>query len=136
MPQTILIVDDEPHIVRLVELNLSRAGYAVRTAGDGEEALAKIAEERPDLVVLDVMMPRMDGFEALKRLKTNPATEDLRVIMLTARSKDEDVFEGYGRGAHWYLPKPFEPEELITAVRIALGQTAGADASKGEGDAP
>jgi two-component system alkaline phosphatase synthesis response regulator PhoP len=120
MPQTILVVDDDPQVCRLVSINLTRAGYAVTTASDGEEALAKIAEARPDLVVLDVMMPRMDGFEALKRLKTNPDTEEIRVIMLTARSQDEDVFEGYGRGAHWYLPKPFEPEELLTVVRIAL----------------
>src|SRR5437879_5807442 len=125
MPQTILVVDDDAQICRLVELNLTRAGYAVTTASDGEEALAKIGEARPDLVVLDVMMPRMDGFEALKRIKMDPGTEDLRVIMLTARAQDEDVFEGYGRGAHWYLPKPFEPEELLTAVRIAL--TASSD---------
>jgi two-component system alkaline phosphatase synthesis response regulator PhoP/two-component system response regulator VicR len=103
-------------------MNLTRAGYRVQIAYNGEEALARIAEERPDLVVMDVMMPRMDGFEALKQLKSNPATEDLRVVMLTARSQDEDVFEGYGRGAHWYVPKPFEPEELLTVVRLALEQ--------------
>jgi two-component system alkaline phosphatase synthesis response regulator PhoP len=124
MPQTILVVDDEPPVARLVEVNLTRAGYAVRIASDGEEALARIAEERPDLVILDVMMPRMDGFEALKRIKADPATADLRVVMLTARAQDEDVFEGYGRGAHWYLPKPFEPEELLTVVRIALAGDA------------
>jgi two-component system, OmpR family, alkaline phosphatase synthesis response regulator PhoP len=124
MPHTILVVDDEPPVARLVEVNLVRAGYRVRTAADGEEALACIAEERPDLVILDVMMPRMDGFEALKRIKADPATVDLRVVMLTARSQDDDVFEGYGRGAHWYLPKPFEPEELLTVVRLALGGDA------------
>jgi two-component system alkaline phosphatase synthesis response regulator PhoP/two-component system response regulator VicR len=125
MPQTILVVDDEPQIARLVELNLARAGYAVRLASDGAEALVKIAEERPDLVVLDVMMPRLDGFETLRRIKADPSTADLRVIMLTARSQDEDVFEGYGRGAHWYLPKPFEPDELLTVVRLALAKEAG-----------
>jgi two-component system alkaline phosphatase synthesis response regulator PhoP/two-component system response regulator VicR len=122
----ILVVDDEPQVARLVEINLTRAGYTVKIAVNGEEALAQIAAERPDLVVMDVMMPRMDGFEALRRLKTDPKTEDLRVIMLTARSQDEDVFEGYGRGAHWYLPKPFEPEELLTVVRLALEPSSNA----------
>ena len=129
MAQTILVVDDEPQVARLVEVNLKRAGYGVRIAYDGEEALKKIAEERPDLVVLDVMMPRMDGFEALKQLKANPETADIRVIMLTARSQEEDVFEGYGRGAHWYLPKPFEPEELISVVRMALKADPGGNAA-------
>ena len=125
MAHTILVVDDEPAVVRLVELNLTQEGHQVRTAGDGEAALASIADTRPDLVVLDVMMPKLDGFETLKRLKADPATADIPVIMLTARAQDEDVFEGYGTGAQWYLTKPFAPEELRRVVRHVLTEERG-----------
>jgi len=120
MAETILVVDDDPGIVRVVEINLTQEGYQVCKAADGEEALASIAAAPPDLVVLDVMMPKMDGFEALKRLKGDPATADIPIIMLTARAQDEDVFEGYGTGAQWYLPKPFDPLELRQVVRHLL----------------
>ena len=131
MAHTVLVVDDDPHIVRVVEINLTQEGYQVRTASDGEEALASIAAARPDLVVLDVMMPRLDGFEALKRLKGDPATADIPILMLTARAQDEDVFEGYGTGAQWYLTKPFDPVELRRVVRHLLtrDQPAGSDAA-------
>jgi two-component system, OmpR family, alkaline phosphatase synthesis response regulator PhoP len=120
MAHSILVVDDDPKIVRVVEINLTQAGYQVRTAADGEEALAAATQERPDLVLLDVMMPRLDGFDTLKRLKADPALTDIPVVMLTARAQDEDVFEGYGTGAQWYLTKPFEPEELRQVVRHLL----------------
>jgi DNA-binding response OmpR family regulator len=121
MPHKVLVVDDEPHVVRLVEINLSQLGFQVRSAANGEEALARVAEETPDLVILDVMMPKMDGFEALSRLRADAATAEIPVIMLTARAQDEDTFEGYGRGAQWYLTKPFAPDELRTTVRRVLG---------------
>jgi two-component system alkaline phosphatase synthesis response regulator PhoP/two-component system response regulator VicR len=120
MAQTVLVVDDDPQIVRVVEINLTQEGYTVRTAADGEDALAAVAQERPDLIILDVMMPRMDGFETLKRLKADPALAEIPVIMLTARAQDEDVFEGYGTGAKWYLTKPFEPGELRHICRHVL----------------
>jgi two-component system alkaline phosphatase synthesis response regulator PhoP/two-component system response regulator VicR len=120
MGQTILVVDDDPHVLRLVEINLKQIGCEVRTAPDGEEALSQIAANRPDLVILDVMMPRLDGFETLKRLRSDTTYDDLPVIMLTARAQDEDVFEGYGRGAQWYLTKPFAPDELRSTVRRLL----------------
>ena len=120
MAHTILVVDDEPAVVRLVELNLTQEGHQVRTASDGEAALTSIADTRPDLVVLDVMMPKLDGFETLKRLKSDPATADIPILMLTARAQDEDVFEGYGTGAQWYLTKPFDPVELRRVVRHLL----------------
>jgi two-component system alkaline phosphatase synthesis response regulator PhoP/two-component system response regulator VicR len=120
MGQTILVVDDDPHVLRLVEINLKQIGCEVRTAPDGEEALLQITASRPDLVILDVMMPRLDGFETLKRLRSDSTYDDLPVIMLTARSQDEDVFEGYGRGAQWYLTKPFAPDELRSTVRRLL----------------
>ncbi len=125
MARTILVVDDDPKVIRVVEINLTQEGHQVRTAGDGEAALVDIAMERPDLVILDVMMPRMDGFETLKRLKGDPATAEIPVIMLTARAQDEDVFVGYGTGAQWYLTKPFEPGELRRVVGHLLQRGAG-----------
>lgn len=121
-PLKILVCDDERHIVRLIQVNLERQGYQVVTAYDGKEGLEKIKAEKPDLCVLDVMMPYMDGFEVLKTLRRDPATEALPVIMLTAKAQDKDVFEGYHYGADMYLTKPFNPQELVTFVkRIAQG---------------
>ena len=113
----ILAVDDERHIVRLIQVNLERAGYQVATAFDGPEALKKVDSEKPDLVVLDVMMPRMDGFEVLKRLQANPETRDIPVIMLTAKAQDADVFRGWASGVSAYLTKPFNPLELLTFIK-------------------
>ena len=117
MPKKILAVDDERHIVRLVEVNLQRAGYEVVTAYDGREALEKVKAEKPDLVVLDVMMPYMDGFEVLKNLKADPTTAEIPVIMLTAKAQDADVFRGWQSGVDCYLTKPFNPMELLTFVK-------------------
>lgn len=117
MPSKILVCDDERHIVRLIQVNLERHGYTVVTAFDGKEGLEKVKSEKPDLLVLDVMMPYMDGFEVLKSLRRDPATESLPVIMLTAKAQDKDVFEGYHYGADMYLTKPFNPMELVTFVK-------------------
>ncbi|MCL6520157.1 MAG: response regulator [Armatimonadota bacterium] len=117
MPRKILAVDDEKHIVRLVQVNLERQGYEVVTASDGKEALQKVEEERPDLVILDVMMPYMDGFEVLQNLRRNPSTRDIPVIMLTAKAQDADVFRGWQSGVDCYLTKPFNPMELISFVK-------------------
>jgi len=125
MPKKILAVDDERHIVRLVEVNLQRAGYEVVTAYDGREALEKVKSENPDLVVLDVMMPYMDGFEVLKNLKADPSTADIPVIMLTAKAQDADVFRGWQSGVDCYLTKPFNPMELLTFVKRIFDSTSG-----------
>jgi two-component system alkaline phosphatase synthesis response regulator PhoP len=117
MPKKILAVDDEKHIVRLVEINLIKEGFEVMTATNGREALESVAAKRPDLIVMDVMMPEMDGFAALKKLKENPETADIPVIMLTAKAQDADVFKGWQSGADLYLTKPFNPSELITFVQ-------------------
>jgi two-component system, OmpR family, alkaline phosphatase synthesis response regulator PhoP len=116
----ILAVDDERNILRLVEVNLNRAGYRVSTAMDGQEALEKIRAERPDMVVLDWMMPRMDGFALLRTLKANPDTQGIPVIMLTAKAQDKDIFAGWQAGADVYLSKPFNPAELLLFVRKIL----------------
>jgi CheY-like chemotaxis protein len=119
MPR-ILVVDDEPNIVRLVQVNLERHGYRVETANNGAQALSKIRESRPDLLVSDVMMPEMSGFELLKTLRMDVELNDLPVIMLTAKANDADVMEGYSRGADMYLTKPFSPAELLQFVQRIL----------------
>jgi two-component system, OmpR family, alkaline phosphatase synthesis response regulator PhoP len=122
MALKILVCDDERHIVRLIQVNLEKQGYNVVTAYDGKEGLEKIKAEKPNMVVLDVMMPYMDGFEVLKSLRKDPDYAELPVIMLTAKTQDRDVFEGYSYGADMYLTKPFNPMELVTFVkRLADG---------------
>ncbi|MGC9316653.1 MAG: response regulator transcription factor [Armatimonadota bacterium] len=133
MAKKILVVDDERHIVRLVEVNLTRAGYDVLTAYDGVEALEKVEEEQPDMIVLDVMMPRMDGFEVLKHLQADPETQDIPVIMLTAKAQDADIFRGWSSGVSSYLTKPFNPRELLTFVeRIFQSEEEGGLEETGE----
>jgi two-component system alkaline phosphatase synthesis response regulator PhoP/two-component system response regulator VicR len=119
MPR-ILVVDDEPNIVRLVQVNLERHGYRVETANNGAQALNRIRESRPDLLVSDVMMPEMSGFELLKTLKMDAELSSLPVIMLTAKANDTDVMAGWQYGADMYLTKPFNPVELLQFVRRIL----------------
>ena len=117
MARTVLAVDDEKSIVRLVQVNLERAGYVVETAFDGNQALEKIAQRRPDLVISDVMMTYMDGFELLRRLRQNVETRELPVILLTAKAMDSNLTEGWRSGASMYLTKPFNPNELLMWVK-------------------
>jgi two-component system alkaline phosphatase synthesis response regulator PhoP/two-component system response regulator VicR len=131
MQKHILVVDDEVFIRRLIEVNLLRAGYRITTASDGQEALEKILAERPAMVVLDVMMPRMDGFELLKRLKSDPNTAEIPVLMLTAKAQDMDVLHGWTLGVHGYLTKPFNPAELVTWVRATLKSLDNGDGEEG-----
>jgi two-component system KDP operon response regulator KdpE len=120
--QLILVVDDEPAIVRLVRAKLQADGYAVISAGRGEEALSLLDNERPDLVILDLMMPGIDGFETLRRIRT---TTQAPVIMLTARASDADKLKGLQGGADDYLTKPFNPDELAARIAAVLRRTAG-----------
>jgi two-component system alkaline phosphatase synthesis response regulator PhoP len=117
LPKKILAVDDEQNIVKFIQINLEHEGYEVVTAFDGKEALEKVQKECPDLVVLDVMMPYMDGFEVLQTLRKNSLTRELPVIMLTAKTTDNDVVKGYQSGADVYLEKPFKPAELLTFIK-------------------
>jgi two-component system alkaline phosphatase synthesis response regulator PhoP/two-component system response regulator VicR len=113
----ILTCDDEKNIVRLIQVNLEREGYEVVTAYNGRECLDMVASEHPDLIVLDLMMPEMTGFEVLDHLKGDPETADIPVIMLTARTQDQDVLRGWQAGVECYLTKPFMPGELITFIK-------------------
>lgn len=120
MAKRILAVDDEKHILRLVQINLEKAGYEVTTASNGREAIDAVRNERPDLIVMDVMMPEMDGLEALQILKNDDSTAAIPVVMLTAKAQDADVFQGWQSGADLYLTKPFNPMELLTFVKRIL----------------
>jgi diguanylate cyclase (GGDEF)-like protein len=120
MAETILVVDDDPDIARFVEVNLRSAGYDVAVAADGEEALRRAAELRPDLVLLDVMMPRIDGFEVAQRLRKSPTTANASIIMLTAKALSADKVTGLQAGADDYIIKPFDPIELLARVKGTL----------------
>ena len=129
----ILVVDDEPAISRLVRAKLQADGYAVTTASRGEEALAILEDERPDLMVLDVMMPGIDGFETLRRIRSGMHNNQIPVIMLTARASDADRLHGLNAGADDYISKPFNPDELAARVAAVLRRTAGATTATGRG---
>jgi len=120
MPEIILVVDDDPDIARFVEVNLRSAGYDVNVASDGEEALQRATEIHPDLVLLDVMMPRIDGFEVAQRLRRNPHTANTSIIMLTAKALSTDKVLGLTAGADDYIIKPFDPIELLARVKGVL----------------
>lgn len=117
----ILVVEDDPHILRQIEYNLQTHGYAVETAMTGVEALKRLMMRRPDLLITDIMMPEMDGYELVASLRRDDHLSDLPVIMLTARSEDADVAQGYNSGTDLYLTKPFNPTELITFVQRIVG---------------
>jgi DNA-binding response OmpR family regulator len=121
----ILIADDSTTVRRLVSARLVADGHTVLEAEDGEEAVALASQEQPDLVVLDKMMPKLDGFEVLRRLRENQATRDLPVIMLTDRAGEDDVLAGLGLGVEDYMSKPFSPLELSARVKRALERSSG-----------
>jgi DNA-binding response OmpR family regulator len=118
----VLAADDDEDILALIAFRLERSGYTVILARDGEEALALARDERPDLAVLDVMMPKLDGFELTRRLRTDEATSRMPIILLTARAQDADVQRGFDVGADDYLRKPFSPQELRARVQAILGR--------------
>ncbi len=124
MPEKVLIVDDDLESVKLIGLMLERRGYTIAAAQSGAQALAKAQEEQPDLVILDVMMPDMDGYEVCRRLRASAATTDLPIIMFTAKTQVRDKVTGFQVGADDYLTKPVHPEELISRVEAVLLRTA------------
>jgi len=119
---TILVADDEEDLRELVTYRLTRSGYRVIGAGDGQEALELAAERTPDLMVLDVMMPKLDGYELTRRVRAEAALRSIPVILLTARSQESDIDRGFEVGADDYLKKPFNPDELVARVRAVLGR--------------
>lgn len=113
----VLIVDDEPDFADMIGMRLEANDYTVVTASDGVEGLTKARDENPDLILLDVMMPGLDGFEVLKRLRKSPSTADTRVVMLTAKGESKSIFRGQELGADDYLIKPCDSEELLAVCK-------------------
>jgi adenylate cyclase len=121
MPPTILVVDDDPVIQKLLLVNFEMEGYRVLTASDGVEGLETVGGESPDLVLLDVMMPRMDGLEVVRHLKADQATKGIPVILLSAKAQATDISVGLDAGADDYVTKPFDPQELLDKVVALIG---------------
>jgi DNA-binding response OmpR family regulator len=122
MSKKILIADDEPNIVISLEFLMKKEGFDVAVAVDGEEALAKVASFKPDLILLDVMMPKKSGFEVCESLRADPGNADLRIVMLTAKGRDTEVAKGLAIGADAYVTKPFSTKDLVVKVKSILGQ--------------
>jgi CheY-like chemotaxis protein len=113
----VLVVDDDHVIRQLIGINLELEGFEVFMASDGEEALRQVTAVLPDVVVLDVMMPRLDGLEVARRLRQDPDTQDLRLVLVSARAQAADLQRGEDMGVDAYITKPFEPDELVEVVR-------------------
>ena len=121
MSHKILIVDDEPNIVISLEFLMKKEGFQIAVAGDGEEALAKVASFAPDLLLLDVMMPKKSGFEVCEALRADPANSALKIVMLTAKGRETEVAKGLAIGADAYVTKPFSTKDLVVRVKGLLG---------------
>jgi len=119
--QSVLVADDDELLAKLIEYKLIQEGYAVTVVGDGAHALEHAFADKPDLIVLDGMMPGMDGMEVLRNLKENPETQNTLVVMLTARGMERDIVGGLELGADEYMVKPFMPGELTTRIKRLLG---------------
>jgi two-component system alkaline phosphatase synthesis response regulator PhoP len=119
----ILVVDDEIYIVHILDFSLGMEGYEVITALDGEQAIEKAHAEKPDLIVLDIMMPKLDGYETCKALKGDATTRDIPVILLSAKGRNVDQKIGFEVGADDYITKPFSPRKLVERINSILGHT-------------
>lgn len=130
--ERVLVVDDEPDIVALVAYHLAKAGYRVSTAGSGPDALGAAQREHPSLVVLDLMLPGMSGFDVLEQMRADPGTREIAVLMLTARKDEPDRIRGLSLGADDYLTKPFSPPELVLRVGAILRRIGAARQQTGD----
>ena len=120
MDRTILLVDDEPDMLEMLGLRLKKAGYKVITAITGEECLQKAEDKDPDIILLDILLPGMSGFEVARQLKKKPVTKDIPVIMVTALIGKDAEAKGLERGADYFISKPFDPEELLARIKTIL----------------
>lgn len=120
--RTIVVVDDDQDIRMILRANLEEEGYDVKEAQGGREALDVIRQNDPDLVVLDIMMPEVDGYDVLQELRSKPEYAELPVVLLTARRQESDVWEGWSAGADYYITKPFKMNELIQFIRYIFGE--------------
>lgn len=122
VPKKILIADDEANIVISLEFLMQHAGYDVRSVADGEAALNQLAAFKPDLILLDVMLPLVDGFDVCRRIREDPGLRTTRIVMLTAKGREAEVAKGLALGADLYITKPFATRELLASVRQLLGE--------------
>ncbi len=120
MAKKILLVDDEPHIIMMLENRMKHAGFEVLTAGDGQEALIKAKKEKPDLIILDLMLPKLDGYKVCRMLKFDEKYKHIPIIMLSARAQEADKKMGDAVGADGFVTKPFEPQVLLSKVKELL----------------
>ena len=127
-PRRVLVVDDDPHIRRILTLNFEDEGYEVSVAVDGDEATEMARTLHPDVMVLDVMMPRSDGFSVLRMLRASPQTDDIPIVLLSAKASDDEVFAGWQSGADSYVTKPFEVDDVL---RIVAGLSTQAEPQDG-----
>ena|SRR5213593_1777020 len=121
MSRLVLVVDDNEDNLRIVSHILLPRGFEVRTAIDGKSALKSMEEQLPDVVLLDIMMPEMDGMQVLDRIRTNPHSASVPVILVTGKAQDEDVLNGYKYGADYYITKPFTSRQLLHGIGLVLG---------------
>lgn len=121
MKKRVLIADDEPNIVISLEFLMSQSGYEIRVAPNGEDALRAVSEFRPDLMLLDVMLPLRNGFEVCQTVRENPALSNVKIVMLTAKGRETEITKGLAVGADAYITKPFATRELLDTVKRLLG---------------
>lgn len=122
MAKKIMVVDDEPYIARVIKFKLEQEGYNVISANDGQTGLQRIREEKPDLVLLDVMMPGLSGYDVCQQLKQDPALAGIPVVILTAKGQERDREQGLNLGASDYITKPFSPNRLLELVKNMIGE--------------
>jgi len=122
MGKKILIVDDEEVIRKFLKINLIKWGYEVLEAGDGVQALEQLGKDHFDLLICDIMMPKKDGWQVLKEVKSNPKTMHIPAIVLTAKNEDTDMFKGYDSGADYYMMKPFTKAQLLYGLKLMFGE--------------
>ncbi len=122
MSQVLVVEDDQP-IRKLIDINLRLHNYEVTTVADGFEALQQLEKERPDLIILDIMLPKMDGWEVLRQLRQDERFQDVPVVVLTAKTQDTDIIQGWQLGADEYITKPFSPLALVKTVQMVLERT-------------
>ncbi|MGA2516913.1 MAG: response regulator [Thermodesulfobacteriota bacterium] len=124
MSRKILIVDDEEVIRKFLKIHLVKLGYEVTEAADGVQALEQLGRDDFDLLICDILMPKKDGWEVIREMKSNPKTKSIPVIVLTAKNEDSDMFKGYNLGANYYMTKPFTKSQLIYGLKLMLGETS------------
>jgi DNA-binding response OmpR family regulator len=126
MSRKILIVDDEEVIRKFLRIHLTKLGYEVKEAADGEQAVEQLKGDDFDLLICDILMPKKNGWEVIKEVKADPKTENIPVIVLTAKNEDTDMFKGYDMGVNYYMTKPFTKAQLLYGLRLMFQETQGA----------